>query len=126
MSGTVNRTKRTILRGNRQYLLAVWHLSLLHARGGNNKTMRIRNLSDIGVVCFCCHECGVGEGRVVGGRGCCFPRREVGDGVGGEDGLYLALPDGEGGVAEVAEGGEVAGVALFVGGEFCLPEFAAR
>lgn len=46
--------------------------------------------------------------------------------MGGEDGLYLALPDGKGGVAEGAEGGEVAGVSLFVGGEFGLPEFAAR
>lgn len=52
--------------------------------------------------------------------------REVGDGVGGEDGLYLALPDGEDGVTEGAEVGEVAGVALFVGGEFGLPEVAAR
>lgn len=52
--------------------------------------------------------------------------REGGDGVGGEDGLYLALPDGEGGVAECAEDGEVAGVSLFVGGEFSFPEFAAR
>lgn len=41
-----------------------------------------------------------------------------------EEGLYLALPDGEGGVAEGLEGGEVAGVSLFVGGEFGLPEDA--
>lgn len=40
-------------------------------------------------------------------------------------GLYLALPDGEDGVAEGAEGGGVAGVALFVGGEFGFPEVAA-
>lgn len=71
-----------------------------------------------------CHECGVGEGRVVGGRCGCFPWWEVGDGVGCEDGLDLALPDGEGCVTEGAEGGEVAGVSLFVGGEFGLPEFA--
>lgn len=51
---------------------------------------------------------------------------EVGDGVGGEDGLYLAFPDGEDGVAKRLEGGEVAGVSLFVGGEFGLPEVAAR
>lgn len=45
--------------------------------------------------------------------------------MGCEDGLYLALPDGEGCVTEGAEGGEVAGVSLFVGGEFGLPEVAA-
>lgn len=53
--------------------------------------------------CVCCHESGLGEGRVVGGRGGCFPWWEVGDGAGGEDGLYLALPDGEDGVAEGLE-----------------------
>lgn len=42
----------------------------------------------------------------------------------GEDGFYLAFPDGEDGVAEGLEGGEVAGVALFVGCEFGLPEDA--
>lgn len=46
--------------------------------------------------------------------------------MGGEDGLYLAFPDGEDGVAEGLECGGVAGVSLFVGGEFGLPEVAAR
>lgn len=54
-----------------------------------------------------------------------MPWREVGDGAGGEDGFYLAFPDGEDGVAEGAEGGGVARVALFVCGEFGLPEVAA-
>lgn len=46
--------------------------------------------------------------------------------VGGEDGLYLALPDGEDDVAEGLERGGVAGVSLFVGSEFGFPEVAAR
>lgn len=46
--------------------------------------------------------------------------------MGGEDGFELALPDGEDCVAEGLEGCGVAGVSLFVGGEFGLPEVAAR